>query len=292
MVDVCEALDQLTNECRQHLADLPQLQSCLARLERSIGRMEDRASIPRYTIKTVHAQTSLRAIVEGLTTAFEAIAARRYSAAEALCRVVFEQTVNLMFVLHDNDASRAKSLLAFHLEDARRRATQWHRAAERANNSSAQNAARMKLEHIERLKTSTETLSSASLRPWPNARDRFSSLGLELHYYELFASASDSIHSLSEDFFSAVMIECGPDILRRERRIASDFERGSFSIYLGAQGLQLFANAFLHLSSELKDPASQEQAQTALEMVQEIVSKHESDHAGHWNQLRSPPEDS
>lgn len=289
MDDLCEAIDQLTNECRQHLADLPQLQSCLASLDRSIAEMDDHAATPSYTIKTIHAQCSLRAIVEGLTTAFEAIAARRYSVAEALCRVTFEQTVNLMFVLHDSDASRAKSLLAFHLEDARRRATQWLKAAERANIKSAQDAAQLKIEHVERLKTSCQTLSSGSVKSWPNARDRFSSLGLELHYYELFASASDSIHSLSEDFFSAVMIECGPDLLRRERRIASDFERGSFSIYLGAQGLQLFANAVLHLALELKDPACEQHAHSVLKTVQQIVSKHESDHASRWNGVAPPP---
>ncbi|WP_262911747.1 DUF5677 domain-containing protein [Joostella atrarenae] len=88
---------------------------------------------------------------------------------------------------------------------------------------------------------------------WPNARDRFKSCNLENEYLTLFSSASDSIHSGSEDTFNYLQsFVIGDSDIGKSVRKFHLFEKMSFSIYMGLNSLRFLLHSLLLLSEKIE----------------------------------------
>ncbi|MFL0119973.1 DUF5677 domain-containing protein [Tenacibaculum maritimum] len=144
------------------------------------------------------------------------------------------------------DDSRAKGYLNNYIKHHKTKVKKWNDFNEK--NSLDMNFSKKvasDFEPMEKLMNDSFDLKSHS---WPNARDRFKSCDLENDYLTLFSSASDSIHSGSEDTFNYLQsFVTGDSDIGKAMRQFHLFEKMSFSIYLGLNSLRFLHHSLLLL---------------------------------------------
>ncbi|MEO9216933.1 MAG: DUF5677 domain-containing protein [Bacteroidia bacterium] len=179
---------------------------------------------------------------------------KSFTPVEVLSRVSIEYSLNIIYILECENDSRAKGYLNNYIKHHKTKVEKW-------NDFNVKNSLDMDFskkvasgfEPMEKLMNDSFDLKSHN---WPNARDRFKFCNLENEYLTLFSSASDSIHSGSEDTFNYLQsfVMGDSDIGESVRQLLL-FEKMSFSIYMGLNSLRFLLHSLLLLleKSELNE---------------------------------------
>lgn len=176
---------------------------------------------------------------------------KSFTSVEVLSRVSIEYSLNIIYVLNSDNDSRAKGYLNNYIKHHKNKVRKW-------NNFNTENS--LDIDFSKKIVSNFEPMEkmmndSFDLKnhKWPNARDRFKSCNLENEYLTLFSSASDSIHSGSEDTFNYLQsFVMGDSDIGKAIREFHLFEKMSFSIYLGLNSLRFLLHSLLLLSEKIE----------------------------------------
>lgn len=252
---MCEVQEEIYEECKK----LP---------------ITDSAHL-KYLALRIQCDYFLRSIFEMTKSLVLSLKCGCYSSAEALARISVEHSINLIFVLEGEEHSRAKSLLKSYLIESRRKAEKWRSFGEKHGDEGVVERADAKMAYLDEMRKANPDLFKKRIKGWPDARARFQQVGLESIYHSIFASASDSVHSLSEDVFNLMVIESGPEEGKSYGISGFVSEKRSFAYYLSGCAILLFAEAAVRLATELDEHEIAERITQSASRVSEVINEHE-----------------
>ena len=253
---MAEARDEIYEECKK----LP------------IGDSE----ILRYVALKSQCEYFLFSISEITKSLMLSLENNCYSSAEALARISVEYSINLIYVVEGEGHDRAKSLLKNYLLESKRKTDKWKSYVASEGNEKSVEMANSKLDYLDALQSLHPELVDKNIKGWPDARTRFEKVGLESLYHTIFASASDSVHSLSEDAFNIMIVESGPEEAKKAAADAVFAEKRSFAFYLASWAILCFAEAAARLASEMGESQTGERIEQVTSKVGKLIEEHEA----------------
>jgi hypothetical protein len=228
----------------------------------------------KFLIKRLHCTYLLYTLSEINKGIIQSLKEDLFTVVECLSRVSIEHSVNLMYILDDEGNERSKSLLKHYLTDSKKKAEKWLFFSEKIDDKESLQCAKDKIHHLNNILKHNPNLVDKDVKGWKNARQRFAELELEHHYHTLFASSSDSIHSLSEDMFNLFWIENLPEIIRKRAFLEVQAEKLSFAYYLAANSLLFFAGTLLRVSILINEDEIKEATEVIVEKLKKMVIAH------------------
>ncbi|WP_175950738.1 DUF5677 domain-containing protein [Burkholderia sp. BCC0405] len=192
------------------------------------------------SLKQAQSFTILSTVEEMIEIILICLNSRRFTTVEILSRVALEHSVNLLYIIDDEGKERAFSFLRAHFDNAHTRARKWHEFALQRSQPSVVAAAADRMAYLDASRARIPEIANA--QAWPDARRRFQLLEIEEAYHDIFAPASDAIHSLAEDTYNNwfTVQNAGPEHedLVSQLNLA---EKGSYAVYMGANAAALYA---------------------------------------------------
>lgn len=204
---------------------------------------------------------------------------KAYSALEPLCRVIMEQSANMLYVGMDG-GDNARALLRSSTKQTERNGKNWatYLTSQGADNPAAQarqaNGAAMQAHFNKR---------SPNVADYEGGKLLFTKLGWENHHYAFYAPLCDSIHSYSDDLSALVGI--GELYSRSESegtQLLYDWEteRRRLATYHFAIALGLRAEAFSRWCNLLTSEVDDDAAEVIFKRLNDLIKRHDQfDHA-------------
>lgn len=164
----------------------------------------------------------------------------KFTAAEALARISVEHSVNLMYIFEEKTNARSRSFVKHYFDSSLSRLKKWHAYGVREKISNVVLASERRLRELKLQRGSIDRLDNAT--GWPDAKSRFISVGLEGFYHEIFAPASDSVHTLAEDAYNRIHSDRMVSLGESAESIGAVFsaEKASYATYLGANAVLFY----------------------------------------------------
>lgn len=275
--DFSTAIKDFSDDHAEHLLTIPMI----GEFRDSIARFVDHAkddSEPRgkllQTSKQVHCVYALKTLNEMTQAAQASLVSHCFTAAEALSRIIFEQAVNFIYILNDDGVNRLRALLKHYVEDSRRRAINWAKSSSQLLDQRGENRAMEKLKYLDSIRRGNDSWYTKT-PGWPDARRRFVETGCEHQYHLLFASASDSVHSLAEDIFNLILWDGYPTEIKPAALEAIKIEKASFAVYMVTNAFAFYGNAALNFARELGNSYAIDGISEAMEKLASIVNSHD-----------------
>ncbi|OCX25479.1 DUF5677 domain-containing protein [Pseudomonas graminis] len=263
--------EHFTNPHMEHVRHLPALEELQRRIEEVLesisldgaGEFKMATKVCCYAVGEIVADLN-RAILQSLKIG-------SYSAAETLSRTSLENSINFVQFTKDLTANTPKSLFSYYFQRTKDRAEKWKLYAERHNQPEGVEGASGLIESNAYVKSLFVDLNTKGVKGWPNVFDRFKNSGYEFLYHQLFAPASDSTHSFSNDIFNRYLMEAipGTDKEREDRFEGQAAEKISFAFYLATHAVQLYCVA----ASYIADRAQDDDAGDKLDIIASILAK-------------------
>lgn len=197
-----------------------------------------------------------------------------YSSVEALSRVSIEYSVNLIYIQEIEDDTKAKQFFGNYLKARKTKLYKWNKFnIENSLDSSFTQQQISELELIE--KVMNESFNFSAFK-WPNARERFKLCRLELEYLTLFSSASDSVHSGSEDNFNYLQsLVIGDKELKKEIQKFNRLQEMSFAVYMSLSSLRFLLQAGMKLT-DLNDIKSRyDKIEPIFLIIKKLLQEHD-----------------
>lgn len=285
MEEIKSKQEKFIKEHGDHKSHLPRLRIFYKQLRELANRLNisnNPGIKPRIkSISCAHLLSSLEEMNRGILNNLET---GLYSVVEALSRVAIEHSVNLIYLVEDPGHTRSVSLLKHHLDGSRKRALRWKEYAENTNMENDVHIAKEKLASIENQYLCLSDVLDETIPSWPiNVRERFSLAGLEYSYHVLFSSASDSVHSLSEDIFNLTFVETiALEKDRANMALGLTAEKMSFAIYLAANAICFYGEAIMRIARCVEDLEIQKDIRLVGTKLQAILSEHNNLTASYW----------
>jgi hypothetical protein len=236
---------------QEHLSTLTESYSSLVSLSKSINPGE--SNRVKYLIKKVQCDYLMKTLEDINKSIIYGLNNKLYTVCEALSRIAIEYAINMMFILEGENHERSKSLLKHYITKSKEKAKKWLNYSERVNDIKGIKHANSKLNYLNDLARENKDLVGKGVKGWKDARQRFSDVGHEHMYHILFSSASDSVHSASEDIFNLTMTESLPATMRETAHHGIYAEKVSFAYYLSANALLFFAESLARLAAVMEE---------------------------------------
>lgn len=281
-------VDKYIADYSGHKQHLPSLIECCNELDVICRAMEiGEVGCLAYRIVNLQCVYLLSALSEINTGIVRCLENKLYTSVEALSRVAVEHTVNLMYITGDDDNVRSLSLLYHHVAGAKRQANNWLAFSKRVGDDGGVNAARDKLEHLNRFVFSGKATTSKKLKKWPRIIERFKSVGLESLYHVFFSPTSDSVHTLSEDLFNITILESYPEAYGDNGQGLFYVEKESFAYYHATNAQRCFAEAAAHIAKKIDDNTALERIIDIGGRLNTLIMEHENHHKIHVKRVFS-----
>ncbi|TXR53683.1 DUF5677 domain-containing protein [Reinekea thalattae] len=229
----------------------------------------------KYTIMKLNMDYILYNINEINTNIIYCLRTKSYSTAEILSRSSCEFSANLMYVISGKDNDNAKSLLKDYHRNSKNNVKKWLEYAEENKLKEEVFAAKLKIKIVDIIRESMPSIFSGSIPRWPSTQEKFRSIGLESAYHHIFAPASNSTHSLSEDIYQLLYRESLPSEEKTESISAYFDEKASFAIYLSALVVGLFAECVARCCIKAERDDLLLDIITAAAPVNKIIEEHD-----------------
>ncbi len=222
---------------------------------------------------------TLHSVYQNVDVTLYALKSHAYSTAEALSRVAIEHSVNLIYLLSENTKERGISFIKSYLERTEKASSQWQRLAADQGDETGEAIASQKAEtcrFYQKLFIINPGLEH--IPGWPvKIFDLFKSVGLEGSYRTIYASGSNSVHSLSEDIFN-IYLNNHPGLPREvDMNEASEVERMSFAVFLSMSAVYFFNLAIVALAVKMEDEVAAKRIVQAREEIEALLSQHHED---------------
>lgn len=277
MEDFSNYLSKFSDEHSEHKCHLPALIEIHKKVYEYCAALDiSNCKSLKYLILKKQCDYLLQSVAELNQGIILCLESKLYSSVESLSRIAIEHAVNLIYIVEGEEHQRAKSLLKHYVIDTKKRAERWLVYSTKHDDEKATAKAELKLEYIKEISELNPSLIKKDVKGWPDARARFRETGLESLYHVLFSSASDSVHSLSEDIFNLTIIENFPESAKDSGLIGFISEKTSFAFYLATNSLGLFAEAAARLASRMEDELVLEKLIEVSPEINLLVAEHES----------------
>lgn len=288
MEDLSNYLSKISDEHSEHKSHLPTLIGIQKKLYEQCRVLDiSNCKNLKYVILKKQCDYLLQSIAEMNQGIILCLENGLYSSVESLSRIAIEHAVNLIYIVEGEEHQRAKSLLKHYVIDTKKRAERWLVYSTKHGDEKAVEKAELKLEYLKEVSDLNPSLVKKNVKGWPDARARFRETGLESLYHVLFSSASDSVHSLSEDIFNLTIIENFPDSSKDSGLIGFISEKTSFAFYLATNSLGLFSEAAARLASRMEDKLVLNKIIEVAPEINLLVAEHESLMDGYHENLTS-----
>ncbi len=203
-----------------------------------------------------------------------------YFSAESLSRVAIEHAINLMYILDED--KRADSLIVHYFDTAHDKAKKWLRLSQSTDDDVSKAFAQAKLDSIMWFRENCVRNEHKAQFEWPNAFRRFQAVGLEELYRTVYAAASDSVHSLSEDIFNLTLAQRLPRELKKLHLEGYWIEKGAFAVYLVATAMSCYCEAAIRLARKVSAEKARRMLQSTGGVLKEICAKHNESVDEYW----------
>mgnify|MGYP006951081376 CR=1 FL=1 len=278
-MDFLKTFQQFTQAHIDHKKQLVVLEECQEQTYKALSLLDFNKD-GKYTLLPKIALYAIGSNINDLNVGIlSCLKASCYSSAEALARCSLENAINLILIVNDVTTNRSRSLLIHYLSQTKKRADHWVTYAKNDSDPKGLERAEAFVEQVAMMKHMFKQLDSSRKVPgWPDARNRFISVGMERLYHILFAPASDSIHGFSEDVFNQTLIELAQDdaVTKNAAHTATRAEKISFAYYLAANSVAIFCEAAGQLASRVNRPDVEEMISVYAEKILGVISEHES----------------
>jgi hypothetical protein len=240
-----------------------------------IDKSEDIKSL----IQRIQIRYFLKSVIETNDSIDYCIRSGHYSTVEALSRISIEMSVNLMYVMGGKGNERSKGLIKHYLSKRKNNAKEWAAVAEENELKESKFAAEEIISLIDYRASTAEELIKPPIEGWLiSSQKKFKSVGCEESYATLFASASDAIHSRSEDIFN--LTSCIPFSPKVRSHMVKNiqFEKASFAVYLFICSAIFQYNSYISLCA--KANLEQHQPEILLSLGEKLATLnliHEND---------------
>ncbi|WP_374421384.1 DUF5677 domain-containing protein [Chromobacterium sp.] len=223
----------------EHIAALSKAVNILS----SISEGLDVNDMSRYVIPKVQVDYLLISSVEAINSLRICAEAKHFSSVEALSRISIEMSVNLRLLISGDLRETSKAFARSYLKSKKRSAEKWLKLAEGVDDQESKHNANTVLAYLERWRNLIPWMKEDGKVKWPETvRDKFKAVEEEGMYLTVFASASDSVHSLSEDVFNRTCMAIIHRDIPREYLAANNAEKASFAVYLYACAVTFYYN--------------------------------------------------
>lgn len=262
-------------EHKRHLPALVQMQNKIDEVLHSVSL--DEAGAFKFVSKVCCYTTA--GIISDLNRAIlQSLKIGSYSAVEALSRTSLENSINLMLFSKDQTSSRPKSILLNFFKTSKIRAKKWHRYARENNNVESIERSSDFDQSLDFLISLFGDLDPKTVKGWPDVYSRFKDAGYEHFYHTLFAPASDSTHSFSNDIFNRFLGErlAGSEEEKREYLEGQLAEKVSFAYYLATNSILFHCAAASHIAERAKDEDASDKFHIIGKALEAIIVEHEA----------------
>ncbi|MCV6621630.1 MAG: DUF5677 domain-containing protein [Cellvibrionaceae bacterium] len=275
MEELIEFLESNSKNNHERENDIPIAIKCFNDLE-DVSKNLRKEMFPSklWPAKAIQASVILGAMVELNGSIISSLKSGYYSSVECLFRVTIEHAVNVIYIFENNDIERSRSYLKHAIESLEDKSKKRDRRAVRENDSIDKFGADQRLSFASMLKTANPNLFKEKKLKWPNAFERFKAVGLEKGYRNLYSTASDSVHSMSEDVINSIVAYNCPGPAQEALLESNESYRKSFSIYLSLWALEYFAEA-LELVATSIESESLKEVEKARASLFECIIDHE-----------------
>ena len=259
----------------RHLPALEQLQHQIEEVLHSVsldgaGEFKMATKVCCYAVGEIVADLN-RAILQSLKIG-------SYSAAETLSRTSLENSINFILFSKDLTANTTKSIISYYFQRTHKRAESWYLYATNNNQPEGVEGSSGLMESIAFLKSLFGDLNTKGVKGWPNVFDRFKNSGYEFLYHQLFAPASDSTHSFSNDIFNRYLMEKlpGTDEEKEDRFEGQAAEKISFAFYLATHAVQLYCVAASYICDRARDDSAGDKLGIIAKILAKMLMEHET----------------
>ncbi|WP_426619473.1 DUF5677 domain-containing protein [Pseudomonas rustica] len=270
--------EDFTKPHLSHARHLPALESLQLQIEDTLHGINLNEA-GGFTMPTRVCCYSIAEIIEDLNRAIlQSLKVGSYSAAETLSRTSLENSINLIFINNDKTSNTAKSLFLNYFKTAKDRARKWHRYAVSNDNAESIERSAGFEQSLDLIRGLFADLDSGGVKGWPDAYSRFRDAGYEFGYHTLFAPASDSTHSFSNDIFNRFFVEAFPvsDEEKKDQLDGHFAEKVSFAFYLATHAIQFYCVAASHISDRAADESAGDKLNVIGKTIAEMLMEHES----------------
>ncbi|PJZ57455.1 DUF5677 domain-containing protein [Leptospira barantonii] len=278
MDSINDKINQVRETYLSHGRDFPVLEQIHSDIIRMHNEMRaNRKIFLRKGILEPVAIYLINAICEFDTQIINSLKNRHYSSAEAMSRISIEHSVNLQYILNTKTNDRVISLMKHYILGAKTKATKWKNDALRLDLKEAIPHAEGKISLFNNYIDSNPHIVSDKVAEWPDAKSRFRDIGQEYHYHIVYASASDSVHTLSEDIFNLITLNSYPKEIQEKVFENIYYQRMSFAHYLSIYSLLYCCGSFVSFLEYLKNTDFHSRIEKFVKVLNQILEKHEKD---------------
>jgi hypothetical protein len=270
--------DKIMNEQNEisveHLNHIPIIKDLLTGISKQIVELNPKKAdnLPKET------QLIIYKIYKGNIELLESIVSNlltgSFVTVDILSRVLSEYSINILYILAEDVEFRSKSFLNSFLNHQSKKALAWNKS--HVDNSNECDMSKMQAECTRSvLEYWGKVFNIQSNHNWPDARSRFRKCNLDEEYLTSYKSASDTIHSFSEDVFNYVtsfISESKEDI--NFKLNCHENIRKSFSIYLALNSIRLFLFACLEIADLTNEQNEIKSIEKVLRKIEDLVILH------------------
>lgn len=202
--------------------------------------------------KAFQASTILRGTLEINGSILLSVENGFFTAAESLLRVSIEHSINIIYIYSDTEISRSRSYLKHAILDMEEKSRKHINRAKKANDKLDLFGANRNMEFAKQLKNENPKLVKDKDLKWRNAYERFKECGFEKEYRNLFSTASDAVHSLSQDVLNRIFTFNMPPPLGKLNAEKVETYRKSLSIYFLLQALRINSLAIIRVAEDIE----------------------------------------
>ncbi|WP_281559511.1 DUF5677 domain-containing protein [Thalassomonas sp. RHCl1] len=266
-------LDDCTERNKNHLKEIPFILEQYQKLDKIGGELlKDMFNSSLWIVKGIQSYILIRSINELNGSITFSLATKKTAPVETLFRISLEHCINLLYILSDEDNARARSYLKAAITGMESKAAKGNRRAVKDNDLFDQLGMKKRLDFVEYLKKENPNLFTDKELNWPNAFDRFKAVGCEKIYRTMYATASDSIHTMSEDVINAIMVHNSPPEIRGSMADSVESYKLSFSVYLGLFSLKYYCWILFALAKSINSTSIALIDEIENELMEKIIS--------------------
>ncbi|NSX02773.1 hypothetical protein HTY53_03085 [Cupriavidus gilardii] len=178
----------------------------------------------------------------------------------------------MIYILEDKTTSRSRSFLSAYFDNAYVRAKKWNQYAIEKDDKDVIATSSDRMNLVQTMRGWVVGLDDAEA--WPDARRRLRLIGAEHFYHDVFAPASDSVHTLGEDafnnwFFERTNEECDPKLIRGVLHA----EKGSYAIYMSTNALSFYTEIVRSLVGSAGNEEAHQHATSLIETLNTLLSE-------------------
>jgi hypothetical protein len=274
-----DLIDKLSNQAKKfrlHLSQIPEITLLFKEVMEIIGEKDifTFKEIPELSkIIILRISVSNFDILDSLITDLNE---RNFTTVDVLSRVSIEYSINIMYILYNDDGTRAKAYLNNYITQHQKKASKWNDFnVKNSKDTSISSQLINEFSHTRDLMINTLDLKNYS---WVNVRERFKACNLEEDYLTIYSSASDSIHTISEDTFNYVFTFLSEvSDIKEELREFHNSERRSFSIYLSLNALKFLLFSAITILEKTNILETKNILEKKLNVVAKLLQLHDDE---------------